>query len=142
MSGLKTPIICVVIGEGCSGGALGIGVGDRLLVQEFAYFTVISPEGCASILWKDANKKADAAAALKMTAPDLKALRVVDEIVPEPLGGANRDPAGAAKLLRDTIVRNLTELAAIPIPELVEERYRRLRRLGQYMENGRAVPAV
>lgn len=142
MSGLKTPIICVVIGEGCSGGALGIGVGDRLLVQEFAYFTVISPEGCASILWKDANKKADAAAALKMTAPDLKALRIVDEIVPEPLGGANRDPAGAAKLLRDTIVRNLTELAAIPIPELVEERYRRLRRLGEYLENGRVVPAL
>jgi acetyl-CoA carboxylase carboxyl transferase subunit alpha len=114
---------------------LGIGVGDRLIIQEYAYFTVISPEGCASILWKDANKKADAAAALKMTAPDLMTLKIVDEIVPEPLGGANRDPAGAAKMLRDSIARNLSELAKVPIPELLEERYRRLRRLGQYLED-------
>lgn len=134
MSGLKVPIICVVIGEGCSGGALGIGVGDRLIVQEYAYFTVISPEGCASILWKDANKKADAAAALKMTAPDLKALGVVDEIVAEPVGGANRDPAGAAKLLREAIARNLDELARIPVPRLLDERYQKLRKLGQYLE--------
>ena len=134
MSGLKVPIICAVIGEGCSGGALGIGIGDRLIVQEYAYFTVISPEGCASILWKDANRKAEAAAALKMTAPDLKELDVVDEIIPEPMGGANRDPAGAAKMLREALIRNLDEASAVPIPELLDQRYRRLRKLGQYVE--------
>lgn len=134
MSGLKVPIICAVIGEGCSGGALGIGIGDRLIVQEYAYFTVISPEGCASILWKDANRKAEAAAALKMTAPDLKELDVVDEIIPEPMGGANRDPGGAAKMLREALIRNLDEASAVPIPELLDQRYRRLRKLGQYVE--------
>jgi len=134
MSGLKVPIICAVIGEGCSGGALGIGIGDRLIVQEYAYFTVISPEGCASILWKDANRKAEAAAALKMTAPDLKRLDVVDEIIPEPMGGANRDPAGAAKMLRDALIRNLDEVSDVPITELLDQRYRRLRKLGQYVE--------
>ncbi|MEI6231737.1 MAG: acetyl-CoA carboxylase carboxyltransferase subunit alpha [Planctomycetota bacterium] len=136
MSGLKVPIVCVVIGEGGSGGALGIGVGDRLMIQEFAYFSVISPEGCASILWKDAERKADAAEALRITAPELLRLGIVDGIVPEPLGGAHRDRVAAAKLLKKTILRELGDLAAQPLPQLLERRYRKLRALGRYREAG------
>ncbi len=136
MSGLKVPIVCVVIGEGGSGGALGIGVGDRLLIQEFAYFSVISPEGCASILWKDADRKADAAEALRITAPELLRLGIVDGIVPEPLGGAHRDRAAAAKMLKKTILKELGELSAQPLPQLLEQRYKKLRALGRYRENG------
>jgi acetyl-CoA carboxylase carboxyl transferase subunit alpha len=134
MSGLKVPIVCIVIGEGGSGGALGIGVGDRLLIQEFAYFSVISPEGCASILWKDAERKADAAEALKITAPELKKLGVVDSIVPEPLGGAHRDPNAAARILRQTILQQVDQLSKIPLPKLLEQRYQKLRALGKYRE--------
>jgi len=134
MSGLKVPIVCVVIGEGCSGGALGVGVGDRFLLQEYAYFTVISPEGCASILWKDAEKKAEAAAALKMTAPELKVLGVIDGIIPEPLGGAHRDPAGAAQMLKRVICDQLGQLEDLPVPELLAARYEKLRKLGRYRE--------
>jgi len=134
MAGLKVPVLCIVIGEGGSGGALGIGVGDRMLIQEYAYFSVISPEGCASILWKDAGRKADAAEALRITAPDLKDLGIVEEIVPEPLGAAHRDPAGAAELLKEAIDRNLRELKAKPVEQLLRERYRRLRALGKYRE--------
>ena len=134
MSGLKVPILCIVIGEGGSGGALGIGVGDRLLIQEFAYFSVISPEGCASILWKDAERKADAAGALKITAPELLKLGVVDGIVPEPLGGAHRDPAGASRNLRDTILDEIAALQAIPLDTLLARRYQKLRGLGKYRE--------
>jgi acetyl-CoA carboxylase carboxyl transferase subunit alpha len=123
-----------VIGEGGSGGALGIGIGDRMLIQEYAYFSVISPEGCASILWKDANRKAEAAEALRITAPDLKDLGIVEEIVPEPLGAAHRDPAGASELLKEAIDRNLRELKAKPVEQLLRERYRRLRALGKYRE--------
>jgi acetyl-CoA carboxylase carboxyl transferase subunit alpha len=140
MSGLKIPIVSVIIGEGCSGGALGIGVGDRLLVQEYAYFTVIAPEGCASILWKDPNKKEQAAAALKMAAPDLLALGVVDGIVPEPAGGAHRDPSAAAELLKEALAEQLAALEKIPVPELLEKRYQRLRKLGKY-RHAPAVPA-
>ena len=134
MSGLKTPVLCMVIGEGGSGGALGIGVGDRLLIQEYAYFSVISPEGCASILWKDPARKADAASALKMTAPDLKELGVVDGIIPEPVGGAHRDPAQAATLLKAAIDENLRDLKSIPIPRLLRQRYQRIRALGRHAE--------
>jgi acetyl-CoA carboxylase carboxyl transferase subunit alpha len=139
MTGLKVPILCVVIGEGGSGGALGIGVGDRLLIQEFAYFSVISPEGCASILWKDAERKADAAAALKITAPELLKLGVMDGIVPEPLGGAHRDPAAAARILSDTILAEITALQAIPLENLLARRYEKLRALGKYRETAAAV---
>jgi acetyl-CoA carboxylase carboxyl transferase subunit alpha len=134
MSGLKVPILCIVIGEGGSGGALGIGVGDRLLIQDFAYFSVISPEGCASILWKDANRKSDAAEALKITSTELVKLGIMDGIVPEPLGGAHRDPVGAARILRSTILQNLRELQTIPVSELLEQRYRKLRSYGRYRE--------
>jgi len=134
LSGLRVPILCIVIGEGGSGGALAIGVGDRLLIQEYAYFSVISPEGCASILWKDPDKKAEAAAALKITAPELLKLGVVDGIIPEPLGGAHRDPEGAARTLRATILQNLSELQALPVSQLLEQRYRKLRAIGRYRE--------
>src|SRR6185503_3839390 len=104
------PIIAVVIGEGGSGGALGIGVADRVLILENAYYSVISPEGCAAILWKDRAAAARAAEALKITATDLLELRLVDEIVPEPLGGAHNDPAQSAKTLKESLSRNLEEL--------------------------------
>ncbi|HLX62157.1 MAG TPA: acetyl-CoA carboxylase carboxyltransferase subunit alpha [Planctomycetota bacterium] len=134
MSGLKVPIVCVVIGEGGSGGALGIGVGDRLLVHEYAYFSVISPEGCASILWKDAERKADAAEALRITSPELLRLGIVDAIVPEPLGGAHRDRAGAAKLLKKTLLKELNDLSAFSTDVLLARRYKKLRALGRYRE--------
>ncbi|HEY3324463.1 MAG TPA: acetyl-CoA carboxylase carboxyltransferase subunit alpha [Planctomycetota bacterium] len=135
MSGLKVPIVGIVIGEGGSGGALGIGVGDRLLIQEYAYFSVISPEGCASILWKDANRKADAAEALKMTSHELRKLGVMDDIVPEPLGGAHRDPAKAAAILRATILLQIRELQALPLSQLLELRYQKLRAIGKFHED-------
>lgn len=134
MSGIKVPIVCVVIGEGGSGGALGIGVGDRLMIQEYAYFSVISPEGCASILWKDADRKADAAEALKITSPELLRLGIVDSIVAEPLGGAHRDAAGAARLLKEAILRELNVLSVQPQGLLLERRYKKLRELGRYRE--------
>jgi acetyl-CoA carboxylase carboxyl transferase subunit alpha len=136
MSGLRVPIVCVVIGEGGSGGALAIAVGDRVMIQEYAYFSVISPEGCASILWKDAEKKADAAAALKLTAPELVRLGVMDGIVPEPLGGAHRDPSAAAKMLREAILHYVRELLAVPAAQLLTRRYARLRDMGRYREQG------
>jgi acetyl-CoA carboxylase carboxyl transferase subunit alpha len=145
MTGLKVPIVCIVIGEGGSGGALGIGVGDRLLIQEYAYFSVISPEGCASILWKDAERKADAAEALKITAPELLKLGVMDAIVPEPTGGAHRDHAAAAAILRKTILKNVRELSSIPLSQLLEQRYRKLRSMGRFREeliDSLAQPAV
>ncbi len=104
------------------------------MIQEFAYFSVISPEGCASILWKDANRKADAAAALKITSHELLELGVMDSIVSEPLGGAHRDPAGAAKILRMTILETLRELNAVPLSQLLDQRYRKLRSLGKYRD--------
>jgi len=130
MSALRVPIVCTVIGEGGSGGAIGIGLGDRFLIMENAYFSVISPEGCAAILWKTAEKKAEAAAALRLTAQDLLGLGIADEVVPEPEGGAHRDPAAAAAALKLAIVRNLEELSTIPLHELLEQRYRRYRDVG------------
>jgi acetyl-CoA carboxylase carboxyl transferase subunit alpha len=130
MSRLKVPILCIVIGEGGSGGALGIGVGDRVLILEYAYYSVISPEGCAAILWKDGERASDAASALRLTSRDLLRLGVVDEIVPEPLGGAHRAPEEMIATLRGRVAALLDELAAIHPARLVERRYQRIRALG------------
>lgn len=132
MSRLRTPIICVVIGEGGSGGALGIGIGDRVAVLQFAYYSVISPEGCAGILWKDVKHAERAARALRFTSRDLLELGVIDEIIPEPLGGAHRDHRQMATTLQGMLVRNLKELCAIPIDELLERRYEKFRRIGVF----------
>ncbi len=133
MSRLRTPIVCVVIGEGGSGGALGIGVGDRMAMLEYAYYSVISPEGCASILWRTGEKAPEAAQAMRITARDLKSLDVVDEIIHEPLGGAHRNPAEAAGNLEYFIVRTLRELRRTPADELVRRRYERWRRMGRVL---------
>lgn len=133
MSRLRVPIVCVVIGEGGSGGALGIGVGDRVAMMEFAWYSVISPEGCAAILWRTGEKAPQAAEALKVTARDLRALDVIDDVIPEPLGGAHRDPAEAANNLERHIVRTLRQLARIPIDDLLKHRYGRWRRMGKFI---------
>ncbi len=130
MSMLKTPILCIVIGEGGSGGALGIGVGDRILMQEYAIYSVISPEGCASILWKDQTAVEEAARALKLTAKALFDMGIIDGIVPEPLGGAHRDWNNAFHLLAESIDKNIKELKTINIDELVELRYQKYRKIG------------
>ncbi|MEW6182048.1 MAG: acetyl-CoA carboxylase carboxyltransferase subunit alpha [Bacillota bacterium] len=130
MSTLRIPIIVIVIGEGGSGGALAIGVGDRILMQEHAVYSVINPEGCASILWKDPARAREAAEALKLTAQDLLALGIADEVIPEPLGGAHRDPEGAGALLREALARNLKELSTATPEELVARRYEKFRNVG------------
>jgi len=136
MSRLRTPIVSIVIGEGGSGGALGIAVADRVAMLKHAWYSVISPEGCAAILWKTANEQTNSAAAksLKLTAEDNLVLGIVDDVVPEPVGGAHRDPAGAATLLKDWIVKQLTALRQVPIDELLQRRYDRFRKLGAYQE--------
>jgi len=134
MSRLPTPIVCVVIGEGGSGGALGIGVGDRVSMLENAYYSVISPEGCAGILWKSHTFKQQAAAALKMTSKDLMALKVVDDVIREPLGGAHRDHNRMASKLKLHLRSQLRELTAMPVDQLLEHRYQRFRRMGQFLE--------
>lgn len=133
---LKVPIIVFVIGEGGSGGALGIGVGDRVYVLENAYYSVISPEGCAAILWKERLKASDAAEALKLTAKDLKELVVIDDYVPEPLGGAHRDPQAAAQEIKKFIKKALNELKALPIEVLLENRYEKFRKMGEASRGG------
>ena len=130
MADLSVPIMVVVIGEGGSGGALGIGVGDRIFVLENAYYSVISPEGCAAILWKETARAPDAAKALKLTAQDLLELGVIDEIIPEPLGGAHRDFEATAENIRAVVSRTLTELKGIPKKELPELRYQKFRKMG------------
>jgi len=140
MSRLRTPIVCAVIGEGGSGGALGIGVGDRVLMQENAYYSVISPEGCAAILWKDGGRAPEAAKALKITSTDMLALGLVDEVVPEPLGGAHRDGQLVAAQLRDSLLRNLRELRLLRTDELVALRYEKLRAFGQSTLRGLEAP--
>ena len=130
MGQIKTPIISVVIGEGGSGGALGVGVTDRILVLENAYYSVISPEGCAAILWKDSSKANEAASVLKLTAQDLLQLGIIDEIVPEPLGGAHRDPQKIAATLKETLKKNLAELAQISKDKLLKLRYEKFRKMG------------
>lgn len=134
MAALETPIIVVITGEGGSGGALGIGMGDRILMLEHAYYSVISPEGCASILWKDAAKAPLAVEALCVTAEDLMKLQVIDEIIPEPLGGAHRDPNITAKAVKEALVRNLTSLMEIPPERLKKERYNKYRKIGVFNE--------
>lgn len=134
MSRLSVPIIVTVTGEGGSGGALGIAVGDRILMLEFSIYSVISPEGCAAILWSDGTKGADAAEALKLTSEDIKGLEVIDEIVKEPLGGAHRDHKTTANNLHEALTRNLRELRGIPPERLVEERYQKFRRMSRFIE--------
>ena len=135
MIALRVPVITAVIGEGGSGGALAIGVCDRLIMMEYSTYSVISPEGCASILWKTPDKAPEAAAAMKITSADLKKLGLVDEIVPEPLGGAHRDPEQAAAHLNASLVRHLEEVSSWTIPELLGKRYERLQSFGQF-QNG------
>ena len=130
MLDLRTPIVCVVIGEGGSGGALGIGVGDRVLMMQYAYYSVISPEGCAAILWKDGARTPDAAEALKLGAADLSRMGLVDEVVPEPLGGAHRAPEVAHENLAACISRELDGLEGIPLDELVASRKEKFRQIG------------
>ncbi len=132
MSKLRTPIICIVIGEGGSGGALGIGVGDKFSILEYAYCSVISPEGCAAILWKSKDYAEDASSALKLTAKDLFKLKIVDEIIPEPIGAAHSNPNEMSMILKETIVRYIDELQAIPIDKLIEKRYQKYRKIGQF----------
>jgi acetyl-CoA carboxylase carboxyl transferase subunit alpha len=134
MSTLKTPIICTVIGEGGSGGALAIGVGDRLLMLQYSTYSVISPEGCASILWKSADKAELAAEAMGITSQRLQELKLIDEIVPEPLGGAHRNRQQTADSLKAALNRALAELQAQPMEALLERRYQRLMSYGAYEE--------
>jgi len=132
LSGLRTPVVCVGIGEGGSGGALAIGFGDRLFVLENAYYSVSSPEACASIIHRDSAQAEDAAACLKMTAADVVALGIADEVLPEPLGGAHRNPTAVFETVGSAIVRALDDLGWVPLDQLVERRYQRLRAIGEY----------
>jgi acetyl-CoA carboxylase carboxyl transferase subunit alpha len=134
MARFRVPIIVCVTGEGGSGGALAIAVGDRILMLEFSVYAVISPEGCAAILWSDGTKGAQAAEALKLTAQDIKGLEVIDEIVKEPLGGAHRDHAAIAGNLAEAISRNLQELKKLSPEELVQGRYDKFRKMSRYLE--------
>jgi acetyl-CoA carboxylase carboxyl transferase subunit alpha len=134
MSRLTVPIIVVITGEGGSGGALAIAVGDRILMLEYSVYAVISPEGCAAILWSDGTKGEQAAEALKLTAQDIKAIEVCDEIVKEPLGGAHRDHQAMAKSLHEALSRNLKELRQIPADQLVELRYQKFRKMSRFIE--------
>ncbi|HEX9800674.1 MAG TPA: acetyl-CoA carboxylase carboxyltransferase subunit alpha [Thermoanaerobaculia bacterium] len=135
MASLRVPIVVTVTGEGGSGGALALGVGDRVLILEYAVYSVISPEGCAAILWKDQERKSQAAEAMKLTAPDLLELGVVDELVPEPVGGAHVAPEEAARRVGDRIEATLDGLSRLPIERLLEARYRKFRALGVFEES-------
>ncbi len=136
MSGLRTPIICTVIGEGGSGGALAIGVGDHIMMLRYSTYSVISPEGCAAILWKSPDKAAAAAEAMAITSDRLAELGLIDEIVPEPLGGAHRDPKGTMKNLRQALENNLERLSGQSLESLLENRYKRLMSYGEFEEPG------
>ncbi len=136
MSRLPTPVICVVIGEGGSGGALGIGVGDRVAMLEHAYYSVISPEGCAGILWKSSTYKEQAAQALKMTSKDLMRLAVIDRVIDEPLGGAHRDHHLMANRLKVFFRNSLRDLIEQPVDRLLDARYEKFRRMGVFLEGG------
>ena len=133
MASLKVPIVVAITGEGGSGGALALGVGDRVFMFEYATYSVISPEGCAAILWKDQQMRAEAAEALKLTAPDLLELGVIDGIIAEPLGAAHADPEAAARELGDAIERALDGLVAMPVEALLRQRHDRFRRLGAFV---------
>lgn len=136
MSQLKTPIICIVIGEGGSGGALGIGLGDRIAMLQFAYYSVISPEGCAGILWKSHEYAPKAAAALKFTSQNLQQLGVVDDVIEEPLGGAHRDHHQMAARMKSYLLRTLAQLKSRPTERLLDQRYDKFRRMGVFEEVG------
>lgn len=127
---LRVPIIAVVVGEGGSGGALGIGVGNRVMILENAYYSVITPEGCAAILWRESNAAARAAEALKLTSADLKAMGLVDEVIPEPIGGAHRDWSATCEALRAAVLRSLDDLAGLSEQELRDQRYEKFRAMG------------
>ncbi len=131
MSQLRTPIICTVLGEGCSGGALAIGVGDKTLMLQYSYYSVISPEGCASILWKSAEKAGEAAEALGLTSHRLYKLGLIDEVIPEPLGGAHRDPTAMSNTLKARLVSHLEQLEALPIDTVLEQRFERWMSFGK-----------
>ena len=132
MAKLRTPIVAAVIGEGGSGGAIAIGLADRVLMLENAIYSVISPEGAAAILWKDKERVKEAAAALNLSAPRLHELGVIDEVIPEPLGGAHKDPQKTAEALKGALLRNLSDLEKIPIDGLLQARYARYREIGRY----------
>jgi len=134
MAGVKTPIIAAIIGEGGSGGALGIGVADKVLIMQHAYYSVISPEGCASILWRSSLKAPQAAEALKLHGEDLAKFGIVDEIVPEPVGGAHRDPEAAAASLKAALVKHLKKLSSLETDALLENRYQKYRVIGEFTE--------
>ncbi len=136
MASLRVPIICVVIGEGGSGGALGIGIGDRILMLENSYYSVISPEGCAAILWKDAAHAPRAAEILKLTTEDLMRMGIIDEVIPEPLGGAHRDSQATARAVEEAILRNLEEFVDVDGEEIVERRIEKYRAIGVFSEDG------
>jgi acetyl-CoA carboxylase carboxyl transferase subunit alpha len=142
MSRLKTPIVSIITGEGGSGGAIGIGVADRVAMMEHAWYSVISPEGCSGILWKGNENAAEAAAALKLTSKDLKQLGVIDHVVAEPLGGAHRDPHTAAHSLEQFIAKTLRELKRFKVENLVERRYEKFRNMGMVMEAKRQAARV
>lgn len=132
MATLKTPVITTVIGEGGSGGALAIAVSDRVLMLQNAYYSVIAPESCASIIWRDSTKASDAAEVLKLTAPSLKKFNVIEEIIPEPIGGAHRNTSATIEAVKSAVLRHYAELKRIPIPRLVQKRYERFRKLGVF----------
>lgn len=134
MSRLKVPIVVVIIGEGASGGALGVGVGDRVMMLEYSWYSVISPEGCAAILWRDAAKAPDAAEALKVTSSDVSALGIIDKIIGEPAGGAHTDVNTVAEAVKKEIIRALNELKSKPIDQLLAERLDKYRRMGEFEE--------
>lgn len=134
MAKLKVPVICVVIGEGCSGGALGIGVGDKLMMLQYSYFATISPEGCASILWKTATKAAEAAEIMGITANRLKELNIVDEVIAEPMGGAHRDINEASRLISQSLVNVLAELNNLTVEQRNEMRYQKMMSFGVVAE--------
>ena len=131
---LPVPIVCIVIGEGGSGGALGVGVGDVVLMLENSIYSVISPEGCAAILWKDATKAEQAAEALRLTAHDLLELKVIDELIPEPLGGAHRQPEEMAQRLKEAMLRHVRGLVGLPVQELLDRRLQKYLNMGIYLE--------
>jgi acetyl-CoA carboxylase carboxyl transferase subunit alpha len=136
MFSLDVPILCTVIGEGGSGGALGIGVGDHLMMFEHAIYSVAPPEACAAILWRDAQKGPQAAESLKITAKDLLALHLIDEILPEPLGGAHADPLKAAEILKAALLENLSRLQKLTATERKTRRYEKFRNMGVFLEQG------
>ncbi|MDE2027088.1 MAG: acetyl-CoA carboxylase carboxyltransferase subunit alpha [Candidatus Omnitrophica bacterium] len=134
MAGLKTPVIAVIIGEGGSGGALGVGVADYVLIMEHAYYSVISPEGCASILWRSSLKAPQAAEALKLHGEELVKFNIVDEIIPEPLGGAHRDPQEAAAGLKQALLKYIKKASSVGPQELLDVRYKKYRQIGEFVE--------